>query len=173
MGRVKSLVYGIGMVAIMLFSASGQAVAHDAADTMFLTDEPGNWFRSEEFGIPLSVVKVGDEVEFRVDEDDTDTIHTATLLLAPPGSTASLDQEEPFDGSESITFDVAGVYLFICKVHPYMAGAVAVLEEFGPNPLEEALALPVPVAELPFLQHIGVPVGGLCRCPLSRPCLRS
>ncbi len=155
MGRVKSLIYGIGMVGIMLFSASGQAVAHDAADTMFLSDEPGNWFRSEEFGIPLSVVKVGDEVKFRVDEDETDTIHTATLLLAPPGSTASLDQEEPFDGKESITFDVAGVYLFICKVHPYMAGAVAVLEEFGPDPLAEALALPVPVAELPFLQHIG------------------
>ncbi len=156
MGRVKSLVYGIGMVAIILFSASGQAVAHNAADTMFLTDEPGNWFRSETNDIPLSIVKVGDKVNFRVDEDETDTTHTATLLLAPPGSTASLDQEKPFKGGgASITFDVAGVYLFICKVHPYMAGAVAVLEEFGPDPLAEALALPVPVAELPFLRHIG------------------
>ena len=169
MGRVRSLVYGIGMVAIMLFSASGQAVAHDAADTMFLTDEPGNWFRSEANGIPLSIVKVGDEVEFRVDEDDTDTIHTATLLLAPPGSTASLDQEEPFDGKESITFDVAGVYLFICKVHPYMAGAVAVLEEadFVPNQnerLANALALDVPVAELPFIDHL---LPGAPSLPLS------
>ncbi len=83
MERVKSLVYGIGMVAIMLFSASGQVVAHDAADTMFLTDDPGNWFRSEANGIPLSIVKVGDEVKFRVDGDETDTLHTATLLLAP------------------------------------------------------------------------------------------
>jgi hypothetical protein len=164
MGGVKSLVYGIGMVAIMLFSASGQAFAH-AADTMFLTDEPGNWFRSEANGIPLSIVKVGDEVKFRVDGDETDTIHTATLLLAPPGSTASLDQEKPFKGGgASIVFDVEGVYLFICKVHPYMTGAVAVLEEFGPNPLEEALALSVPVDELPFIQHLGLGVDSL---PLS------
>jgi hypothetical protein len=151
----------------MLFSVSGQAVAHDAADTMFLTDEPGNWFRSEATGIPLSIVKVGDEVEFRVDEDDTDTIHTATLLLAPPGSTASLDQEKPFKGGgASITFDVVGVYLFICKVHPYMAGAVAVLPEDAAGTLGEALALLVPVAELPFLQYIPDP-GPFEALPLS------
>ena len=28
----------------------------EAADTMYLTDEPGNWFRSEATGTPLSII---------------------------------------------------------------------------------------------------------------------
>ncbi len=71
----------------------------DADDTLvFLTDEPGNWFRSEATGTPLSVVNAGDTVEFEIDDDHTDTLHTVTLLLKPDGSNANIDMDEADDG---------------------------------------------------------------------------
>lgn len=129
--------------------ASASEARAGAADRFFLSDEPGNWFRSEVNGIPLAVVGAGDRVDFKVNGCCTDTIHTATLLMKPAGSTANIDQDKPFGGSEYIELDVPGVYLVGCKVHPYMAGVIAVVDGNGAIP-------DVTSGMLPFLGHLGL-----------------
>ncbi|MBI2919307.1 MAG: hypothetical protein HYY01_15140 [Chloroflexi bacterium] len=139
----------------LLFGATGSAVGASKAaapvttDTMYLTDDPGNWFRSATTGIPLSVVDIGDsvEVDFRLGQF-TGTRHTVTLLLRPPSSKVASDQASSINGKVTVKFDVPGVYLFGCKVHPYMTGVVAVKDAAGNIP-------DVPKAELPFIGHLG------------------
>ncbi len=126
------------------------AVPEPTVDTMFLTDDPGNWFRSAMTGISLSVVSIGEsvEVDFRIGQF-TGTRHTVTLLLRPPTSKVASDQPSSINGKVTVKFDVPGVYLFGCKVHPYMTGVVAVKDSAGNIP-------PVPKEELPFIGHLGV-----------------
>lgn len=100
-------------------------------ETMFLTDEPGNWFKSATGGLlgvggtPLTIVDSGGTVEFDF-KNQTDATHTVTILMKPEGSTVVTDLDKADDGKISVTFDLPGVYLFVCKVHPYMIGLVAV-----------------------------------------------
>ena len=117
-------------------------------DTMQLTDTPGNWFRSEATGSPVTTVALGGRVDFNVG-DFTETRHTATLLIKPTTSKLQVDQDSAWRGSgASATFDAPGVYLFVCKVHPYMTGVVAVQDTAGNVP-------PVTSGALPFLAHLG------------------
>lgn len=65
-------------------SDSGSGSDEAEKDVMDLTDFPGNWFRSQRNGTPVSFVRVGGEVQF-VAGDLTNTRHTATLVSRPPG----------------------------------------------------------------------------------------
>ena len=123
-------------------------LSEDAADTMHLTDEPGNWFRSEATGTPLAIVSVGDRVDFKINNCCTNTRHTATVLIKPEASTLEFDQDKSQKGTLSTTFDVPGVYVLVCKVHPYMTAVVAVRDESGNIP-------DVTSGALPFIGHLG------------------
>src|ERR1043166_9829833 len=79
----------------------------------------------------------------------TSTKHTVTLLMKPTGSAVTMDQDQPQRGSMSVTFDLPGVYLFHCKVHPYMTAVVGVTDANGNVP-------DVTSAMLPFIGHLGV-----------------
>ncbi|GBC92162.1 hypothetical protein HRbin15_00626 [bacterium HR15] len=116
---------------------------------MHLTDEPGNWFRSERTGAPVTIVDPGDRVDFVISNCCTNTRHTVTLLIKPPDSRVAMDQDHPQNGQLSVEFDVPGVYVFVCKVHPYMTGVVAVRNAQGEIP-------PVSADALPFLRHLGL-----------------
>lgn len=133
-------------------SGEGVALASSSSDenkdVMDLTDEPGNWFRSQKNGSPLSVVPVGGRVDF-VAGKLTNTRHTATLVNKPPASKLAVDQDDSRSGGiASAEFDVPGVYLFLCKVHPYMTGVVAVTDAAGNIP-------DVTAEQLPFIGHLG------------------
>jgi YVTN family beta-propeller protein len=129
---------------------AGTPSSDEDRDVMDLTDEPGNWFRSQRSGSPLSVVPVGGRVDF-VGGHLTNTRHTATLVNKPPSSRLVVDQDDAKNGGiASAEFDVPGVYLFLCKVHPYMTGVVAVTDASGNIP-------PVTAQQLPFIGHLGVP----------------
>ncbi len=124
------------------------AVAMGADDTMRLTDEPGNWFRSDATGTPFTAINVGDEIDFVISNCCTNTRHTVTLLIKPVGSQVALDQDQSQNGSLSVEFDVPGVYVFVCKIHPYMTAVVGVRDATGAIP-------PVTAESLPFIGHLG------------------
>lgn len=136
--------------ALLLAMAAGTALGQRAGadDVMHLTDEPGNWFRSETTGTPVSVVEAGGRVDFVIGNCCTSTRHTVTLLVKPSASKISMDQDSSQKGKLSVTFDVPGVYVLICKVHPYMTAVVAVKDAGGNIPDVEAAALP-------FIGHLG------------------
>lgn len=120
----------------------------DSADKLDLTDEPGNWFRSEITGTPVSIIEAGQRVDFRINDCCTSTRHTVTLLIKPEGSAVAMDQDSSQKGTLSVEFDLPGVYLFVCKIHPYMTGVVAVKDAAGNIP-------PVTAGALPFIGHLG------------------
>ena len=140
----------VGILALLVASgplpARGEA---SADDTFFLSDDPGNWFQSELTGTPVTFVAPGARIDFKIDNCCTDTRHTVTLLVKPEGSSAELDQDQSKKGTLSVDLDLPGVYLFVCKVHPYMTVAVGVTDESGEVP-------PVSSAVLPFLSHMGL-----------------
>jgi YVTN family beta-propeller protein len=123
--------------------------ADGAVDTMSLTDEPGNWFRSQLSGTPVSIIRAGQRVDFKINNCCTSTRHTVTLLMKPAGSNVVLDQDSSQNGTLSATFDVPGVYLFHCKIHPYMTAVVAVRNAAGNIP-------DVTASMLPFIGHLGL-----------------
>lgn len=129
--------------------APGAAPLAVSRDLMSLTDEPGSWFKSRATGKPVTFVRRGGQVKFDVGELTT-TRHTITLLSKPPASTLEVDQAEPLrGGGVEATFDQPGVYLFVCKVHPYMAGVVGVTNSRGIVP-------DVTKEQLPFIGHLGL-----------------
>ena len=92
-----------------------------------LTDEPGSWFRSTAGAIAgtrsLAVATPGVEVRF---SGRSHTVHTMSSLLFPAGA-----EGMPFDtaaqkGSASLVLRTPGLYVFVCKIHPYMLATVIV-----------------------------------------------
>lgn len=126
------------------------AYAHGitSRDTVQLTDEPGNWFTSERTGTPVTIIEVGGRVDFVIGEL-TETRHTVTLISKPPTSALEVDQDQAIRGSVGVEFDRPGVYLFSCKVDPYMEGVVAVRDAEGRIP-------DVTAEQLPFIGHLGL-----------------
>jgi YVTN family beta-propeller protein len=135
------------LAAAAVAAVSSSAFA-DSVDTFFLSDEPGNWFRSQSLGMPLSVINPGERIDFVIGGCCTDTRHTMTMLVKPVGSSAAIDQDQPQQGTLSATFDVPGVYVLVCKVHPYMTAVVGVKNAQGNIP-------DVTAASLPFIGHLG------------------
>src|SRR5262245_33581517 len=58
--------------AILLYASTAWA---DSADRMNLTDEPGNWYRSQATGTPLAVINQGQRVDFIINGCCTNTRH--------------------------------------------------------------------------------------------------
>jgi DNA-binding beta-propeller fold protein YncE len=129
-------------------STSVSQASGGSADTMRLSDEPGNWFKSDATGTSVSFINQGQRVDFVINDCCTSTRHTVTLLVKPDGSTVTMDQGEAQSGSLQATFDVPGVYVFVCKIHPYMTAVVAVRDSAGNVP-------PVTATSLPLIGHLG------------------
>ncbi len=147
-----SLSIGLTSLALLALAAVGPQTAYASggtADTMNLTDEPGNWFKSEITGTPFTVINPGERVDFDINNCCTSTRHTVTLLMKPTGSGVIMDQDQATKGTLSVTFDLPGAYLFHCKVHPYMTAVVGVKDASGKVP-------DVTSAMLPFIGHLGV-----------------
>lgn len=110
------------------------SVAQAASVVNFIaTDDVGPWFQCVGAGcVPagtesLAVVQPGTDVRITVG-NESNTVHTFTSLLYPAGA-----QQMPFDqpaafrnGSRSVTLTDPGLYVFVCKVHPFMLAATIV-----------------------------------------------
>jgi YVTN family beta-propeller protein len=96
------------------------------AAVLEMTDEPGHWFKDPKSGTSLVVIKPGEAVLIKMGAE-TNTDHTITSLAWQPGAAGfPIDQDKPSNASVTHTFEKPGLYVFTCKVHPYMFGAVIV-----------------------------------------------
>ncbi len=118
--------------------------------TFEVSDEPASWFRSARGdaivklsdpsanGSPLQgldirtksleVMKPGSSVNFIM--SDTNGVHTISSLIWPTGAHhMPYDQSSAYRGGGIVKLDTPGLYVFTCKVHPYMFGAVVVDED--------------------------------------------
>ena len=114
---------GIGLVGDTF--AGSTATTH----TFQLTDNPGNWFDS---GVNLAgtrslmVAASGDTIRFVVGAQ-SNTVHTATSLLWPTGAAnMPFDQPHAYRGAVEVQLTTPGLYVFVCKLHPFMLGGVIV-----------------------------------------------
>lgn len=104
--------------------------------TLEVSDEPASWFRSPRgdaiVGLPfdiktksLEVIYPGSSVNFIM--SDTHGVHTISTLLWPTGAHhMPFDQSAAYRGGGIVKLTTPGLYVFTCKVHPYMFGAVIV-----------------------------------------------
>jgi hypothetical protein len=109
-------------------------LVHAAGVVNFIaTDDVGPWFQCVGGGcVPagtqsLAVVSPGTDVRITVG-NESNTVHTFTSLVYPAGA-----QHMPFDqpsafraASKSVTLNDPGLYVFVCKVHPFMLAATIV-----------------------------------------------
>jgi DNA-binding beta-propeller fold protein YncE len=104
------------------------------------TDDVGPWFKCVGAGCvsaateSLAVVQPGTDVRITVG-NETNTVHTFTSLVYPAGA-----QHMPFDqnaafraSSRSVTLTDPGLYVFVCKVHPFMLAATIVDDPATPG----------------------------------------
>jgi plastocyanin len=113
--------------------------------TFEITDEPGKWFRSTTPLTPteqsLVLARPGDSVNFIMSE--TNTVHTITSLLWPTGAEhMPMDEVQSYKGGGIVQLSDAGLYVFTCKVHPYMFGGVIVDDldtQIDPTPIGDGV----------------------------------
>ena len=109
-------------------------LVHAASVVNFIaTDDVGPWFQCVGAGCvqagtqSLAVVNPGTDVRITVGQQ-SGTVHTFSSLIYPAGA-----QQMPFDqpaafraDSKSVTLTDPGLYVFVCKVHPFMLAATIV-----------------------------------------------
>jgi len=115
-------------------SLSSGSVARAAGLVNFVaTDDVGPWFKCVGAGCvaagtqSLAVVAPGTDVQVSV-FGETNTVHTFTSLVFPQGAAnMPFDQATAFrNDTRSVTLDDPGLYVFVCKVHPFMLAATVV-----------------------------------------------
>src|SRR5262245_32711837 len=106
----------------------------DPRITFEITDDPGSWLRSTAGPIAgtqsLAVGTPGVEVVFT---GKSNTVHTRTSLIFPTGATNMPFDTVPRKGSDQVILHTPGLYVFTCKIHPYMFGAVIVDDPATPG----------------------------------------
>ena len=123
-------------VALVTLSLADLAHAKEERIRFELTDEPGPWFQNEAplagTSESLAIAAPGVRVDFKIG-GETETVHTITSLLWPLKGNGADAANMPFDQEEahrsggfSVTLRTPGLYVFTCKLHPYMFAAVIV-----------------------------------------------
>ena len=107
------------------FSPQGNFVTFD------ITDEPGQWFRNVGGELlpgttkSLGIVESKGIAQFIM--SNTNTVHTISSLLWPTGApNMPFDQMTSYRGGGIVQLEKPGLYIFTCKIHPYMLGGMIV-----------------------------------------------
>jgi DNA-binding beta-propeller fold protein YncE len=123
-GRSISLLFAL--VSFVVISAPGVRGSDNRVE-FDLTDDPGSWYRSTAGAIggtkSLAVAAPGVEVRF---SGRSHTVHTMSSLLYPSNAAGMPFDTDARKGSASLVLRTPGLYVFVCKIHPYMLGAVIV-----------------------------------------------
>lgn len=131
------------LVAGLMLGAGNLAFAADA--TFKVNDTPGHWFDTgnDIAGTrSLAIISPGDMVHFiqrNGEPRDVESKHTVTSLIWPsdapefsPGR-GVIDQEAANTENHHVTLTTPGLYVFVCKLHPYMLGGVIVDDSETPG----------------------------------------
>jgi DNA-binding beta-propeller fold protein YncE len=107
------------------FSSQGNFITFD------ITDEPGQWFRNVGgellSGITKSLGIVESKGTAQFIMSNTNTVHTISSLLWPTGApNMPFDQITSYRGGGIVELEKPGLYVFTCKIHPYMFGGMIV-----------------------------------------------
>ncbi len=117
----------------------------NAANTTYfdVTDESGRWFdtRATIAGTnSLAVVPPGQKIRFLQTRSfngpsRVESFHTVTSLIFPGASLLSerIDQPTANKDDQEVTLNSPGLYVFVCKVHPYMLAGVIVDDPANPE----------------------------------------
>jgi len=139
--NLKSMQRSFLVAAVLTLGAAmlllpSTAAAQGNTVTFLRTDDPGSWFRNVAGPIAgtqsLAVATPGVQVVFN---GNSATVHTVTSLIFPTGAAGM-----PFDSGTvqnatqvSVTLTTPGLYVFTCKIHPYMFAAVIVDDPATPG----------------------------------------
>lgn len=123
----------------MLVPMSALAQASSANKITFaITDQPGAWFKNQAGPVggsnSLAIGTPGVDVIF--ESADTNTLHTNTSLLWPTGAAnMPLDTGNQIlnKGTAHVVLTTPGLYVFFCRIHPYMFAAVIVDDPSTPG----------------------------------------
>ncbi len=126
-------VRALPLIAGLMFSTANPAFAADPVNFK-VTDIPGHFFDTgvEIAGTrSLAIVPPGTQINFLQDIDGVkvaESKHTVTSLIWPSNALASerIDQDSANQDNHSVTLATPGLYVYVCKLHPYMLGAVIV-----------------------------------------------
>ncbi|HJT83671.1 MAG TPA: beta-propeller fold lactonase family protein [Nitrososphaeraceae archaeon] len=115
-------------------SISGKSIEEQGQGnfiTFDVSDEPGQWFRNVGGEVApdatrsLGIVQPGGTAHFIM--SGTNTVHTITSLLWPTNApNMPFDQLTAYRGGGIVQLEKPGLYVFTCKIHPYMLGAMIV-----------------------------------------------
>lgn len=127
-------------------SPSGAIFGNDSDQpglvTFIVSDEPAGWFRSARGDAlspvthtkSLEIIPPGSSVHFVM--SDTAGVHTITSLLWPSEAGHNdhggdhfmipFDETKAYRGGAILKLNVPGLYVFTCKIHPFMFAAVIV-----------------------------------------------
>ncbi|MGE0469611.1 MAG: copper oxidase [Nitrospira sp.] len=126
-------VRALPLIAGLMFSTANPAFAADLVNFK-VTDIPGHFFDTgvEIAGTrSLAIVPPGTQINFLQDIGGVkvaESKHTVTSLIWPSNALASerIDQDSANQDNHSVTLATPGLYVYVCKLHPYMLGAVIV-----------------------------------------------
>ncbi|MBH0196679.1 MAG: copper oxidase [Nitrospira sp.] len=129
--RIRSLSRSFSWLSLCLMLTTAltasPAQASDPRIIFELTDEPGAWFKNAAGPVAgfqsLAVATPGTEVRFT---GKSNTVHTRTSLIFPTGAINRPFDTPPRKGTDEVVLHTPGLYVFTCKIHPYMFGAVIV-----------------------------------------------
>ncbi|OQW30081.1 MAG: copper oxidase [Nitrospira sp. SG-bin1] len=152
--RFSVSVWFAGMLAFAAVSSMTSTIqAGDPRIEFELTDEPGAWFHNAAGPVAgfrsLAVATPGTEVRFT---GKSNTVHTRTSLIFPTGAINMPFDTPPRKGSDEVMLHTPGLYVFTCKIHPYMFGAVIV-----DDPATPGLDLGEQISLVTFPSGVGVP----------------
>src|SRR5580765_1849269 len=133
---MKFMIRSFRLLSAALFLAAAfsafapQASADDNTITFLRTDEPGRWFKNVAGPVAgtqsLAVASPGIQVRFK--DGNSNAIHTVTSLIFPTGAAGMPFDSGSLDNGDQARFTLTtpGLYVFTCKIHPYMFAAVIV-----------------------------------------------
>ncbi len=138
-------VRALPLIAGLIFGTVNLAFALNPTEPIYsndvnfmVTDIPGHFFDRD--GVPnshagtrsLAIVPQGTKVNFWQDVDGVkvaESKHTVTSLIWPSTAVVSerIDQASANqDNHLGLVLNTPGLYVYVCKLHPYMLGAVIV-----------------------------------------------